>query len=334
MKRFRYARPERLEAALRLLREPGAKALAGGTDLLTELKARTQEPELLVSVQGLQEPGLRGVREDERFVRIGALTTLRELEAHPLVREKLPILAQAAQTVATPQIRHVGTVGGNLMQQVRCWYYRHPFVRCWLKGGEECYAEEGLNHRHAIFGTSPCIAVHPSDLAPALIALDAQARVVGPDVEGELALEELYRLPDERSRARTVLGPADLIVEVLVPKPSEPTRVRGVYLKAMERATWSFAVVSVAARLSFEPGSEGVRARVGDARLVLGGVAGKPWRARDAEAALRGSPLTDEAIERAAEAAVAGAQPRAHNAYKIELTRALVKRALRSLLPP
>jgi xanthine dehydrogenase YagS FAD-binding subunit len=321
VKNFRHATPPSLEAAIALLREPGAKAIAGGTDLLTELKARIQTPELLVNMKGLSE--LRGIREDEKFVRIGALTTLSELESHPLIRERFPSLAQAADSAATPQLRNVGTVGGNLCQQVRCWYYRHPYVRCWLKGGEECYAEEGLNHRHAIFGTTPCIAVHPSDLAPALIALDAEVRVVGPEVKGELPLDELYRLPDETRRERTVLGPADLIVEILVPKPAEGSY--SVYLKAMERATWSFALVSVAIRLDLEGD------RVKEARLVLGGVAGKPWRVRDAETLLQGQGLTEELAERVAEAAVAGAQPREHNAYKIPLTKVLVKRALMEL---
>lgn len=320
MKKFRHADAPDLETAIALLQEEGAEAIAGGTDLLTEMKAGIRAPELLVNLKPL---GLKGIHEEDDAVVIGALTTLSELEEHPLVRERFPMLAQAASQAATPQLRNVGTVGGNLCQRVRCWYYRHPYVKCWLKGGEECYAEEGLNHRHAIFGTSPCIAVHPSDLAPALIALDAEVRVVGSEVDGWLPLEEIYRLPDENNRGRTVLGPSDLITEIRVPQREGS---RGVFLKAMERAAWSFALVSVAARIDLDGD------RVKEARLVLGGVAGKPWRVRDAEALLQGQALTEELIERVAEAAVAGAQPREHNAYKIPLTRALVRRALRELL--
>jgi xanthine dehydrogenase YagS FAD-binding subunit len=321
VKNFRHVDAPDLRTAISLLREEDAVAIAGGTDLLTEMKERIRTPETLVNLKTLRE--LRHIREDQDQVRIGALATLSELETHPLIRQRFPILAQAASLAATPQLRNVGTVGGNLCQQVRCWYYRHPDVTCWLKGGEKCYAEEGLNHRHSIFGTSPCIAVHPSDLAPALIALDARVHIIGPEVDGELPLDEIYRLPDEHRRGRTVLGPADLIVEILVPK--RPESSRGSFLKAMERATWSFALVSVAAQLDFQGD------RVERARLVLGGVAGKPWRVRDAEALLEGRTLTEELAERVAGSSVAGAQPQEHNAYKIPLTKSLVKRALMEL---
>ena len=321
MKKFTHIDAPDLQTAISLLRESGAKAIAGGTDLLTEMKERIQTPEALVNLKTLGE--LHGIRDDGVSLRIGALTTLSELESHSFIRERYAILSQAATQAATPQLRNAGTVGGNLCQQVRCWYYRHPDVTCWLKGGEECYAEEGINHRHSIFGTSPCIAVHPSDLVPALIALGARVHIVGPDVDGELPLDEIYRLPDETRRERTVLGHADLLTEILVPK--RPEGSRGVFLKAMERATWSFALVSVAAQLDFEGD------RVERARLVLGGVAGKPWRVRDAEALLEGETITEELAERVAKSSVAGAQQREHNAYKIPLTKSLVKRALLGL---
>ncbi len=321
MKNFQHVNAPDLETAIALLQEPGAKAIAGGTDLLMEMKDRIQTPALLVNLKAI--PDLIFIKEDEKFVRIGALTTLSDLESHPLIRERYPILAQAASLAATPQLRNAGTVAGNLVQQVRCWYYRHPEVNCWLKGGVECYAEEGVNARHAIFGSSPCIAVHPSDLAPALIALDAQVRVVGPEADGELALEEIYRLPDERLRERTALGSADLITEILIPK--RPESSRGVFLKVMERATWSFAIVSVAVQIDFD--GEHVK----NARMVLGGVAGRPWRVHETEKLLQGKVLDEELAERAGEAAVAGAQPREYNAYKIPLTKSLVKRALQKL---
>jgi xanthine dehydrogenase YagS FAD-binding subunit len=217
----------------------------------------------------------------------------------------------------------MGTVGGNLCQKPRCWYYRHKLLHCWLKGGEKCFAEDGENKYHAILGADRCHAVHPSDLAPALIALDATIRVVGPDLDGEILLQELYTKPTESRRQMTILGPGELIAEIRVSTPQENTR--GVYLKAMERQSWSFALVSVAAQLSF------AGERIADARLVLGGVAAIPWRAKDSEKILIGQRFSEELAERAAEAAVAGAQPLRDNEYKVTLAKALVKRSLRLL---
>lgn len=321
MNRFRHVNPPDLATAIALLREPGAAAIAGGTDLLTRMKVGLFAPETLVNLKAIRE--LRGVREEGGRVRIGALTTLSELEDHSLIRERVPILSQAASLVGTPQLRSAGTVGGNLCQEVRCWYYRHPEVNCWLKGGVECYAEEGVGRHHAVFGESPCIAVHPSDLAPALVALGTLVRVVGPEVDGELPLEELYRLPEEGRRARTLLGPADLITEVILPEC--PAGSLGVFLKAMERATWSFALASVAVQLDLDGG------RVQRGRLVLGGVAGKPWRPRDAEALLEGQELNEGLAERVGEAVQAGAKPRAPGAYKLPLMAGLVRQALEEL---
>jgi xanthine dehydrogenase YagS FAD-binding subunit len=212
----------------------------------------------------------------------------------------------------------MGTVGGNLCQKPRCWYYRNKLFPCWLKGGEKCFAEDGENGYHAILRADRCHAVHPSDLAPALIALDATLRVVGPDLDGEISIEELYTKPIESRRQMTILGPNELIAEVRVPLPG----ARGVYLKAMERQSWSFALVSVAAQLCFEGG------RIIGARVVLGGVATAPWRAKDSERILMGQKFSEELAEQAAEVAVAGAQPLRDNGYKVELAKALVKRAL------
>lgn len=321
MRNFQHVNAPDLETAIALLQEPGAKAIAGGTDLLTELKERIKTPETLVNLKTI--PHLRGIREEDGELRIGALVTLSEIESHPGVRENFPILLQAISAAASPQLRNAGTLGGNLCQSVRCWYYRHPDVKCWLKGADTCYAEDGMNHHHAIFGNSPCIAVHPSDLAPALIALDARVRIAGPEVEGELSLEEFFTLPTEARRERTLLGSADLVVEVIIPR--RPTRSDGVYLKAMERATWSFALVSVAAQIDWDGDC------VKEARLVLGGIAGKPWRVREAEKLLVDHEITEALVERAGEAAVANAKPLKHNAYKIPLTKNLVKRALQKL---
>lgn len=321
MKNFRHINASDVERAISLLQEPGAKVLAGGTDLLTELKERITTPETLINLKTISD--LRYIRKENGELRIGALATLSEIEAHPMVVERFPVLVQAISVAATPQLRNAGTIGGNLCQSVRCWYYRHPDVKCWLKGGDMCYAEDGVNSRHAIFGNSSCIAVHPSDLAPALIALDARVRIVGPELDGELSLEEFFTLPTDAHRQRTLLGASDLVTEVVIPHRSAPSD--GVYLKAMERAIWSFMLVSVAVQIEWNGN------RVKEAHIVLGGVAGKPWRAREAEALLQDQAPSEALAERAGEAAVANAKPLKHNSYKIPLTKNLVKRAVLEL---
>jgi xanthine dehydrogenase YagS FAD-binding subunit len=319
MRSFEHVNASDIQAAIALLREPHTEAIAGGTDLLGELKARLRSPKRLVNIKTLSE--LHEISySPQAGLRIGALVTLAQIEQHPAIRERFSLLAQAASSAATPQLRNMGTVGGNLCQKPRCWYYRNKLFHCWLKGGDTCFAEDGENKYHAILGADRCHAVHPSDLAPALMALDATIRVVGPDLDGEISLAELYTKPTESHRQMTILGPGELITEIRVPTPKGDSR--GVYLKAMERQSWSFALVSVAAHLRREGD------HIADARIVLGGVAAIPWRAKDSEKILIGQRFSEELAERAAEAAVAGAQPLRYNAYKVKLAQALVKRAL------
>jgi xanthine dehydrogenase YagS FAD-binding subunit len=319
MRSFEHVNASDIQTAIALLREPHTEAIAGGTDLLGELKARLRSPKRLVNIKTLSE--LHEISySPQTGLRIGALVTLAQIEQHPAIRERFSLLAQAASSAATPQLRNMGTVGGNLCQKPRCWYYRNKLFHCWLKGGDTCFAEDGENKYHAILGADRCHAVHPSDLAPALMALDATIRVVGPDLDGEISLAELYTKPTESHRQMTILGPGELITEIRVPTPKGDSR--GVYLKAMERQSWSFALVSVAAHLRREGD------HIADARIVLGGVAAIPWRAKDSEKILIGQRFSEELAERAAEAAVAGAQPLRYNAYKVKLAQALVKRAL------
>lgn len=319
MRPFEHVNAPDIKTAIALLSEPATEALAGGTDLLGELKARLRSPKRLVNLKTLSKLGEISY-SPRAGLKIGALVTLSEIERHRVIRERFSILAQAAASAATPQLRTMGTVGGNLCQKPRCWYYRNRLFPCWLKGGEKCFAEDGENKYHAILGADRCHAVHQSDLAPALIALDASVRVVGPDLDGEISLEELYTKPTASRRQMTILGPGELIAEVHVPAPTEGAR--GVYLKAMERGSWSFALVSVAAQLCCEG------EHIADARLVLGGVAAIPWRAKDSERILLGQKFSEELAERAAAAAVAGAQPLRENEYKVPLAQGLVKRAL------
>ncbi len=316
MKTFEYAAPEILEEALALLQTPGTEALAGGTDLLGELKRRIRRPERLVNIKLL--PKLGGVDSDGGL-RIGALASLGELENNPVVAEKFPILAQAVAAVGTPQLRNMGTAGGNLCQHPRCWYFRNRLFPCWLKGGKICFAVDGENKYHAILGHSMCHSVHPSDLAPALIALGARVQIAGARGEREMDLEELYAEPTPKRRQTTVLEPGQLIARIEVP-PQAPGS-RGIYLKSMERKAWSFALVSLALQVRMEDG------RVVEPRLVLGGVATIPWRAKKAEEAVSGQIISEEIVDQAAAEALTGSRLLQDNAYKARLVTALMKQA-------
>jgi xanthine dehydrogenase YagS FAD-binding subunit len=267
-------------------------------------------------------PGLSEIRH-RGGLRLGALVTLSDIEHHPGVLEKFSFLAQAASLAATRQLRNTGTVAGNLCQHPRCWYYRSPLFHCWLKGGEKCFAFEGENKYHAILGGGPCHAVHPSDLAPALIALNAKVQLTGPARKREMSLEELYAKPKRDHRQMTVLGPGELIREIQIPIPSKKSR--GIYLKEMERRAWSFALVSVAAHVTFEGD------RMAEVDIVMGGVAPVPWRAKEAEKVLTGEKVSAVVAKAAGEAAVVAAKPLRDNEYKVNLAKELIKKALAEL---
>jgi len=320
MVNFEYINAQRLEEVPALLsEEPGeAKLLAGGTDLLGELKERTMAPRRLVNLKSI--PGLRYIQQGRDGLRLGALTTLAEIAAHPVIREKFTALAQAAEAVAVPQIRNIGTLGGNLCQRPRCWYYRSVHFHCLKKGGEQCFAYHGDNRYHAILGGGPCYIVHPSDTAPALVALNAKATIHGPEGTRRVPLEEFFTLPEVDVTRENILKPNETVTEVQVPTPRPTTRSR--YIKLREKQSLDFALVSVAVVMVLD----GDRCR--QARLVLGGVAPIPRRAKEAEAALQGQRVTENLASRVAEAAVAGAEPLRDNAYKVTLAKALVKRAV------
>jgi xanthine dehydrogenase YagS FAD-binding subunit len=288
---------------------------------LGELKRRIRKPERLINLKTI--PELKGMDYDQDL-RIGALVTLSEIERHPAVSGHFQLLLQANSLTSTPQLRNMGTVAGNLCQHPRCWYYRSVLFPCWLKGGQKCFAVRGENKYHAILGCQVCHAVHPSDLAPALIALDARVRLVDSMKESDLSLAELYANPTADHRQMTILNPAQLITEIRVPAP--PKGSRTIYLKAMERRSWSFALVSVAANLTMDKDC------ITEARLVLGGVAPIPWRARDAEGLLQGQKFSQALADRAGEAAMAGARPLRDNQYKVSLTKGLIRKALAALV--
>jgi xanthine dehydrogenase YagS FAD-binding subunit len=327
MRAFEYARAASVDEAPGLVGgehtpQNGKRFLAGGTDLLTLMKADVIAPSLLVDIKRAE--GLpRGIQEMGDGLVLGALTTLGEIERHPLISGRYRALAEAVSQAATPQLRNMATVGGNLLQRPRCWYYRSSLFDCWLKGGSECQARDGENQHHAIVGESPCVATHPSDAASALIALGATVRLHGSAGERTLPVEELLAEPTKERRTETVIRPDELLLDLTLPAPA--AGAQSTYLKAMDRKVWAFALVGVAAALRLDGGT------IADAHLVLSGVATIPWRARAAEQMLNGQQATPELVARAAETAVAAAHPLEHNGYKVPLARNLVRRALTDL---
>lgn len=323
MRPFEHLTVHAATEAVSALAETGTtstRLIAGGTDLLPLLKDGLVTPDRLIDIKPAR--ALRHLTfEDDGSVRIGALTTLAEIERSATLAERLPILPQSVADAATPQLRTMATVGGNLLQRSRCWYFRGSF-NCWLKGGDTCYMRSGENKYAAIFEQGPCHAAHPSDLAPALIALDASVTIASASGERTASVAELLAPPTPDERIEHRLRPGELLTEIHI--PAQPVASHGVYLKAMDRRAWAFALVSAAAQLTLEDG------KVTRARLALGGVANTPWRVTAAETLLEGQTLTPELAAQAAELAIAGAAPLAHNRYKVPLARELARRALLS----
>jgi xanthine dehydrogenase YagS FAD-binding subunit len=317
---FEYFDVATIEEAVRLLRnyEGRAKVIAGGTDLLNVLKDRVlpASPEAVINLRTI--PALDYIREDADGLKIGALARLKDIASSPLVKEHYPLLGEAARSVASPQIRNMATIGGNLCQEVRCWYYRTPHLirgrlLCARKGGTKCFALGGDNRYSSIFGGSPegCYAVCLSDMAIALVALGAKAKTS----KRIIPLDDFFT-----PGAGTVLEKDEVLTELQVPRRKAGTKAA--YLKFRIRKAMDFAIVSVGSVIMFEGDT------CKDARITLGGVAPIPWRARSAEDALWGKAVDAAVAGTAAKAAVAGAVPLSMNAYKVPLTEALVKRAI------
>jgi xanthine dehydrogenase YagS FAD-binding subunit len=298
-----------------------AKVIAGGVDLLGEMKDYLISPKKVVDLKTI--PGLNKITIDQDGLHIGATTLLVEIEENSSIQKTWSAIAQAAGSVGTPQIRNMGTIGGNLCQRPRCWYYRDEHTVCLKKGGNMCYALDGENKYHAIFGDGLCHIVHPSDLAPALIALDAKIKIVSPTGSKELALKDFYSMPDKDPLVESVLKPNEIITEIIVPTPVPGTR--SVYLKQKELGSHDFALVSAAVVLQMESG------RCKKANVVLGGVAPIPWHSVEAEKVLEGKSVTESAAIQAAQAALANAKPMKQNGYKIPLAKTIIKRAVLSI---
>ena len=323
MNPFEYVIPKKVEDVPSLLGKKRGRetaVIAGGVDLIGEMKDNLVAPDRLVNLKAL--PELKYIKHSGSKVRIGALTTLTEIVNDPKIQNDYAALAEASGSVGSLQIRNVGTIGGNLCQRPRCWYYRTEEFVCLKKGGWECFAASGNNKYNAIIAGGPSYIVHPSDLAPALVALDAKITIRGPEGGRTIPLSDFFVLPEERLSHETVLKSDEIVTEVTVP---HPRKMRSTYLKFKEKESMDWALSAVAAAIQIEGGV------CRSVRIVLGGVAPVPWRVQEAEAALVGRAVTPPVLEHVAEVALRGAEPLSHNAYKIPLTKTLIRRAIQAV---
>jgi xanthine dehydrogenase YagS FAD-binding subunit len=318
---FEYHAPSSVADALALIvSHPGGRFLAGGTTLVDLMKHRVERPDHVIDINHL---ALAEVAErPDGAVRVGALVRNSDLAHHPLVRERYPMLSQALLAGASPQLRNMATTGGNLLQRTRCYYFRDGVSACNKRQpGSGCTALQAPNRIHAVLGTSAhCIATHPSDMAVALMALDAVVLLEGRDGDRRVPIGELYLTPGAHPERETTLDPGELITAVEL--PPLPFARRSLYVKVRDRRSYAFALASAAVALDVDGG------RIREARIALGGVATIPWRARDAEGVLRGATLDAATLRRAADAALAGAVPHSDNGFKISLAKRTLVRAL------
>ena len=315
---FTYVRPKSLKETFQHLSAGNALIHAGGTDLLGCLRDGVFTTEKVVSISRLDE--LKRIeRLKDGYFRIGALATITELANHALTRELYPALAQAAQEVASPQLRNQGTIGGNICQKPRCWYYRGEF-NCTRKGGAKCFAILGENQYHCIFGGKGCYIVHPSDIAPVLMSYGASIEIASAGGKKKIPVDRLFVLPEKAITRETVLEPGDVISAVLLPPVEQG--FHSSYRKVRARGSWDFALAGVALALCFREG------KVAGVRVVLSGAAPVPWRCHDSEKVIMGQSLNDEIIARAAAAAMKEARPMRYNEYKIDLFKSLIAEEL------
>jgi xanthine dehydrogenase YagS FAD-binding subunit len=320
MRPIRYLRVTEADAAVAAVRaNADAAFLAGGTSLIDLMKLDVLTPAELVDVNALP---LGKIEVTSDGVQIGAMVRNSDAAYHPEIAARFPLLAEALLAGASPQLRNMATMGGNLLQRTRCYYFRDPATTCNKRQpGSGCGAMDGYNRNHAILGTSErCIAAHPSDMCVALMALDAVVHTRGPAGERQIPMADLHLLPADHPERESVLQHGELVIAVRL--PARPQMAQSRYLKVRDRASYAFALASAAATLHVEGG------KIREARLALGGVGTKPWRALEAERALVGQHPDTAAFSRAAEAALADARPRKHNAFKVELARRTIVRTL------
>jgi len=318
---FAYVKAGSIAAAIKALSTKGASLHAGGTDLMGCMHDEVMQVDKVVSIRNIKE--LRGITaRPDGGLRIGALTTVAEIATSATVSGKYAVLAQAAGEVASPQLRNQGTIGGNLCQRPRCWYFRGDF-RCARKGGDLCYAVGGENQYHAIFGGGPCFFVHPSDTAVALVALQAQLTIAGPAGNRAVRIADFFVGPDKNITKENILAANEIVAEIILPPPG--ANVRSSYRKIRSRRAWDFALASVGLVLQYA--GENVSA----ARIVLGGVAPYPWRTEAAEKSLIGRKIDAAAAAAAALAAVKDANPMADNQYTVAMVQGAVEESILAL---
>ena len=318
MRNFAYVKANSVAEAVKALGTKGAWIHAGGTDLMGFIRDEILPVEKVVSISRIKQ--LKGISaRPDGGLGIGALTTIADVAANFTIKEKYTVLAQAAADVASPQLRNQGTIGGNICQRPRCWYYRGDF-NCAKKGGEICYSVQGENQYHAIFGGGPCFFVHPSDTAVALVALQARLTIAGPAGSRTVRIEDFFIGPDRNIEKENILAPNEIVTGILLPPVTGQTRSS--YRKIRGRGAWDFALTSVGLVLQPDGGT------VSRPRVVLGGVGPYPWRAAAAEKALAGRRLDAAAAAAAGQAAVEGASPLDHNAYKVDMVRGAVEESL------
>ena len=325
MNRFRYTRGQTAQQVVAAAAQrPHSAFLAGGTTLIDLMKLEVEEPAEVIDINALPLKHIEAMPDGG--VRIGALARNSEVARHELIRSKYPMLSEALLSGASPQLRNMATIGGNIMQRTRCYYFRDPAYSCNKRvPGSGCPALEGFNRIHAILGTSEeCIATNPSDMNVALIALDSVVRVQGTRGERTIPFEDFHLAPGNRPERENVLERGELIDAVEI--PASACAANSLYLKVRDRSSYEFALVSVALALEMAGG------RIRSARMAFGGVATKPWRARNVEQLLAGQAPSEQLFERAGAAAIEGTQPRRDNAFKVELLRRTVRKSLRTLL--
>lgn len=323
MKPFEYARVNSVAQAAEKLgsKRDEAKILAGGTDLLGEMKNYIVTPSLLVNIKTI--PNLDKIEWDSKTgLKLGALVTLSRIAEDKTIASRYAALTEAIDSAAMPQIRNAATIAGNLCQRPRCWYYRDETIHCLKKGGSKCYAKNGENQYHAIFGGGPCYIVHPSDPANALMALDASVIISNGKSERTVSLDEFFVLPSDDPYRENILKQNEVITHVVIPPPPS-SGLRSAYVKEKEKDSFDWAISAAAVALTLDGAK-----KVQTAKIVLGGVAPIPWRAKQAEAVLKGQMLTANTMNAAAQAAVAGAELLEKNAYKVPLTAVITRRAL------
>ena len=324
MPAFELFQPASVTDALALLNRHGKEAwvLAGGMDSLDWFKDRVKRPKVVVDLSQIKD--LKGIRQQKDGIEIGAMTTLTQVSANSLIQSRYGLLAQAARKVATPQIRNQGTIGGNVSQDTRCWYYRDG-MPCYRAGGNTCYADTptAMNREHCLFEADRCVAVSPSDTAPALIALDAKFVIRNSKAERVVEAEDFFIGPKVDIKRMTVLQPGDILTTIRI--PATWAGARFYFEKVADRDAWDFALVNVASAMIVEGGS------IKQARIVVGGVAPRPWRLKPVEDSLRGERVSEESAELAGQTAIWGAKPLNYNHYKVLLMRNLVKRSVRGV---